>query len=288
MTRRNVLFLVAALVVAAIAGTAALRRPPAPEPVSDVPPAIDSSASSGNVAQNASATPVGTLSTSASAASAPAAALPSPGGAWAKLNAEQQEALAPLSQDWNRMSERQREKWIEIAKRFRTLSPDGRKRLHDRMADWVRLTPEQRQLARESYQNAKTLPPERKVQVWQQYQQLTEEQKKRLAADDKKLSNRPNVVSAPPSGRSGVKNPYAAVHRKDAGTAAKNGALPVPAPTASAPTATSGTTASASSASAPAPAAASNGTASAAPANGEKSGDKNGDAVFNSDLYHHN
>ncbi|VVD77621.1 putative transmembrane protein [Pandoraea aquatica] len=283
MTRRNVLFLVAALVVAALAGTAALRRSQAPEPVSDVPPVIDGTTASGNGTAAASG-PVGTLTTSQpAAASAPLAALPSPGGAWAKLNAAQQEALAPLSQDWNRMSDRQREKWVEIAKRFQTLSPEGRKRLHDRMADWVRLTPEQRQLARESYQNAKTLPPERKAQVWQQYQQLTEEQKKRLAADDKKQSNRPNVVSAPPTGRSGVKNPYAAVHRKD-GAAAKNGALPAPAPVASSPSAALPAPASGSSSSAAStPSAASNGAASAAPANSDKNAD-----TFNSDLYHHN
>ncbi|MFJ2993598.1 DUF3106 domain-containing protein [Pandoraea sp. NPDC087047] len=279
MTRRNVLFLVAALIVAAFAGTAALRRSQAPEPVSDVPPVIDGTrASSTANAASAVGAPVGTL-TNGVPASAAAAALPSPGGAWAKLNAAQQEALAPLAQDWNRMNDRQREKWVEIAKRFSTLSPEGRKRLHDRMADWVRLTPEQRQLARESYQNAKALPPERKAQVWQQYQQLTEDQKKRLAADDKKQSSRPNVVSAPPSGRSGVKNPYAAVHRKEANSANKNGALPVPAPAASAASAAQPAAASVPTAVAPAPAA-----ASTAPANG----DKNGDAVFNSDLYHHN
>ncbi|UVA77710.1 DUF3106 domain-containing protein [Pandoraea commovens] len=284
MTRRNVLFLVAALVVAALAGTAALRRSQAPEPVSDAPPVIDGTTASGNGAAAASG-PVGMLTASQPAAtSAPLAALPSPGGAWAKLNAAQQEALAPLAQDWNRMSERQREKWVEIAKRFQTLSPEGRKRLHDRMADWVRLTPEQRQLARESYQNAKTLPPERKAQVWQQYQQLTEEQKKRLAADDKKQSNRPNVVSAPPTGRSGVKNPYAAVHRKDGAAASKNGALPVPAPVASTPSAALPAPASGSSSPAASnPSAASNGAASAAPANSDKNAD-----TFNSDLYHHN
>ncbi|VVE62953.1 putative transmembrane protein [Pandoraea anapnoica] len=284
MTRRNVLFLVAALVVAALAGTAALRRSQAPEPVSDVPPVIDGTTASGNGAAAASG-PVGTLTASQPAAtSAPLAALPSPGGAWAKLNAAQQEALAPLAQDWNRMSERQREKWVEIAKRFQTLSPESRKRLHDRMADWVRLTPEQRQLARESYQNAKTLPPERKAQVWQQYQQLTEEQKKRLAADDKKQSNRPNVVSAPPTGRSGVKNPYAAVHRKDGAAASKNGALPVPAPVASTPSAALPAPVSGSSSpTASNPSAASNGAASAAPANSDKNAD-----TFNSDLYHHN
>lgn len=284
MTRRNVLFLVAALIVAALAGTAALRRSQAPEPVSDVPPLI-SGTSVPSAAGPASA-PVGSLTTDAATASSAQAAAPSPGGLWAKLTPSQQDALSPLAQNWNRMSDRQRDKWIEIAKRFHTLSPEGRKRLHDRMADWVGLTPEQRQLARESYQNAKTLPPERKAQVWQQYQQLTEDQKKRLAADDKKQANRPNVVSAPPSGRTGVKNPYAAVHRKDAGTTSKNGALPTPAAAAaSAPTAAQPTPASpASSSATPAPAGASAGAAGAGAANS----DKNGDAVFNSEIYHHN
>jgi hypothetical protein len=133
VTRRNVLFLVAALIVAALAGTAALRRSPAPVPVSDAPPTI-SSASAPDVAGPASA-PVGALSASAAApGSTPGAAVPSPGGYWARLTPAQQEALSPLAQDWNRMSDRQREKWVEIAKRFHTLSAEGRKRLHDRMA----------------------------------------------------------------------------------------------------------------------------------------------------------
>ncbi|EON13534.1 DUF3106 domain-containing protein [Pandoraea sp. SD6-2] len=282
MTRRNVLFLVAALIVAALAGTAVLRRSQAPEPVSDVPPLISGTSAPG--AASPASAPVGSLTTDAVApGSAPAAALPSPGGLWSKLTPSQQEALAPLAQDWNRMNERQRDKWIEIAKRFHTLSPEGRKRLHDRMADWVRLTPEQRKLARESYQNAKTLPPERKAQVWQQYQQLTEEQKKRLAADDKKQANHPNVVSAPPSGRTGVKNPYAAVHRKENAAAAKNGVLPSPAPSAaSAPAAAQPMPAPPTTASVPA------GVSTGAVGTGAANSDKNGETVFNSEIYHHN
>ncbi|VVD70808.1 DUF3106 domain-containing protein [Pandoraea soli] len=277
MTRRNVFLLLAALIVAALAGTAALRRTHAPEAVSDVPPVIAGASAPGGA--NPTHGPVGSLTASGPGASgAPVVSVASPGGYWAKLTASQREALAPLAQDWNRMSERQREKWIEIAKRFHTLSPEGRKRLHDRMADWVRLTPEQRKLARESYQNAKTLPPERKAQMWQQYQQLTEEQKKRLAADDRKQANRPNVVSAPPSGRPGVKNPYAAVHRKEAGTPGKNGALPAPV--------ASGVAAPATGQSMPTSAVPSPG---AAPASaGAANGDKNGDAVFNAEIYHHN
>lgn len=266
MTRRNISLLIAALVAAALAGTVALRHAQQPD--------------AGTAALDSTATASASPSTQADAATVPggssapaAAALPSPGGAWAKLTPRQQEALAPLAQNWNAMSDRQREKWVEIAGRFHKLSPEARKRLHDRMADWVRLTPEQRQLARESYQNAKNLPPDRKVQVWEQYQKLTDEQKKKLAADDKKLSNRPNVVSAPPSGRTGVKNPYAAVHRKqNPAEAAKNDMpSPVLAPAASAP-----------GASMPAPAPTAVGSATTPNAGAID------DSVINSDIYHHN
>ncbi|MBN9117107.1 MAG: hypothetical protein J0I36_18035, partial [Pandoraea sp.] len=107
MTRRNVFLLLAALIAAAIAGTAALRHTHAPEAVSDVPPVMaGASAPDGATPTNG---PVGNLTASgATASGAAATSIASPGGYWAKLTAGQREALAPLAQDWNRMSERQR------------------------------------------------------------------------------------------------------------------------------------------------------------------------------------
>ncbi|WP_155739977.1 hypothetical protein [Pandoraea pnomenusa] len=81
-----------------------------------------------------------------------------------------------------------------------------------------------------------------------------------------------------------MKNPYAAVHRKESITAGKTGALPAPAPTsASAPTAAQPASSSAAP-SAPASAASGAGGAGASAAGSDRSAD----AVFNSDLYHHN
>jgi hypothetical protein len=51
------------------------------------------------------------------------------------------------------------------------------------MREWVKLTPEQRRTARESYARAKQLNSNQKSEHWQTYQQLPEEQKKKLAAD---------------------------------------------------------------------------------------------------------
>jgi hypothetical protein len=74
-------------------------------------------------------------------------------------------------------------KWLAIGNKFAKMKPEEQQRLHDRMREWVKLTPEQRRVARESYTRAKKLDPDQKSARWQQYQQLPEEQKKKLAAD---------------------------------------------------------------------------------------------------------
>ena len=66
------------------------------------------------------------------------------------------------------------------------------------MSEWVRMTPDQRRVARENYQVSKALPPQARNKAWQAYQELTPEQKAKLAAIGRK--RRPTIVSAPPSG----------------------------------------------------------------------------------------
>ena len=62
------------------------------------------------------------------------------------------------------------------------------------------MTPQQRRLARENYQITRSLPTEKKAEAWDKYQQLPEEQKKKLAAADQ-VPRRPGAVSALPSGK---------------------------------------------------------------------------------------
>ena len=66
------------------------------------------------------------------------------------------------------------------------------------MREWIKLTPEQRRVARESFARAKKLNPDQKSEKWQQYQQLPEEQKKKLAAEaaaKKKVATLPSAKS---------------------------------------------------------------------------------------------
>jgi hypothetical protein len=147
--------------------------------------------------------------------------------AWAKLTSAEHVALAPFESQWDSFSEERQRKWLKIASRYAKMTPEAQKRLHDRMSEWVRMTPEQRRVARENYQVSKELPREARQNAWKAYQQLPEDQKQKLAQSERK--RRPTVVSAPPTGKSEIKDINRLVNGKD-----KLASVPVPAPSAGA------------------------------------------------------
>ncbi len=119
---------------------------------------------------------------------------------WTELTPVQQRILGPLQPLWDTLPELNRRKWLRIAERYPKFSPQEQARLQTRMAEWVKLTPQQRRLARENYQITRALPAEKKAEAWDKYQQLPEEQKKKLAAAER-VPRRPGAVSALPSGK---------------------------------------------------------------------------------------
>ncbi|MFC7513978.1 DUF3106 domain-containing protein [Herbaspirillum sp. GCM10030257] len=114
---------------------------------------------------------------------------------WAELTPAQQQALAPLGGEWDKMDGFRKKKWLAIGNKYASMNPDEQQRVQERMRDWVKLTPEQRRTARESYARAKELGPDKKSEEWQRYQQLPDEQKKKLAeaaASKKKVTTLPS------------------------------------------------------------------------------------------------
>lgn len=114
---------------------------------------------------------------------------------WSELNPAQQHALMPLAAEWNRLEPIRKRKWLEIGNKFAMMKPDEQARLQGRMRDWAKLTPEQRRVARESFARTKKLNPDQKSAQWQQYQQLPEEQKKKLATDAGRKKHVANLPS---------------------------------------------------------------------------------------------
>ena len=91
---------------------------------------------------------------------------------WAELAPTQQQVLAPLASDWDNFDAQRKRKWIGIAKRYPTMTPDEQARVQRRMQDWAKLTPEQRRAASERYKKIEKLPPEKRQALkseWEQY-----------------------------------------------------------------------------------------------------------------------
>ena len=101
---------------------------------------------------------------------------------WRTLTSAEKLALQPLQAEWDQMDGVRKQKWLQLANRFANLKPEEQQRVHERMREWAKLTPEQRELARETYARARKIAPDQKTASWQSYQQLPEEQKKKLAA----------------------------------------------------------------------------------------------------------
>ncbi|WP_051566724.1 DUF3106 domain-containing protein [Herminiimonas sp. CN] len=70
---------------------------------------------------------------------------------WSALSAGQQQALAPLAADWDRLDSAHKNKWLAISNKFPSMKPEERSRIQNRMREWVKLSPQQRRIARENY-----------------------------------------------------------------------------------------------------------------------------------------
>ena len=121
---------------------------------------------------------------------------------WAALTAQQKLALAPLAPEWDKLDEIRKKKWLEIANKYASMKPDEQVRVQERMQTWMKLTPEQRMQVRENFARSKQIKPEQKSAQWQEYQQLSEEQKTQLANE---ASKKKSVTNVPPESQRNVK-----------------------------------------------------------------------------------
>lgn len=105
----------------------------------------------------------------------------SDGPAWSSLTATQKKALQPLENDWNGIDVQRKNKWLEIAGKFGTLSPQQQARVQTRMTEWARLSPRERGQARLNYKEAQQVPLQDRREKWESYNALAPEQRRQLA-----------------------------------------------------------------------------------------------------------
>lgn len=111
---------------------------------------------------------------------------------WRDLSNAQRLALAPLESEWDRMEGPRKRRWIEVSARFGSLDAAEQQRVHERMRQWMKLTPKQRDLARENFSKTNKLAQGDKAANWENYKQLSAEQKRKLA------SKPPGVLNSTP------------------------------------------------------------------------------------------
>lgn len=115
---------------------------------------------------------------------------------WSHLNPLQQAVLASLESDWSSFTPASKNKWLKVANRYPTMSSAEQERLQSRMAAWAKLPQKDRRLARDNYLSSLQFPPEQKAAAWEAYQQLSEEEKQKLAQQE--LNKRKSsAVTAP-------------------------------------------------------------------------------------------
>ncbi len=102
-------------------------------------------------------------------------------GKWHQLKADEKKALQPLAARWGELTDTQRSKWLAIAQHFDKLSPAEQQIMQTRMAEWVALNPVQRNQARLNFNTVQTLSKDEKKNRWDEYQSLSEEEKRRLS-----------------------------------------------------------------------------------------------------------
>ncbi len=101
---------------------------------------------------------------------------------WAELSAQQQQSLAPLAGTWRVLGESHKRKWLALSQNYPTMPPGEQARLHSRMAEWAALSPQQRTLARLNFAESRKIDADDKRAKWEAYQNLSPEEKRKLAA----------------------------------------------------------------------------------------------------------
>lgn len=116
---------------------------------------------------------------------------------WRSLSPAQQQALAPLQQEWPKVDARRKQKWLEVASRYATMPRDEQTRVQARMTDWLALSPTERARARTLYQEARQVPADERQARWRAYQALSADERHRLAKESHPAP-RQSVATEPP------------------------------------------------------------------------------------------
>jgi|UPI000688105D hypothetical protein len=107
---------------------------------------------------------------------------------WRDLTSRQQRALQPLAAYWDELTEPHKRKWLAISRDYAKLPAADQEVLHSRMTEWASLSNQERAQARLNFADVKQVPVDERKAKWEAYQQLSDEEKGKLAAKARTVS----------------------------------------------------------------------------------------------------
>lgn len=132
------------------------------------------------------------------------------GPIWKEISAEQRRILQPLESRWSSMSELTKRRWLVLADRYPQLDAHEQAKFQTRMITWSSLSAQQRNQARFNFATAKRLSANDLQAKWDAYQALSEDEKKRLAAQAAKAKAKGAATAIKPTRRKLARIPAAA------------------------------------------------------------------------------
>jgi len=114
---------------------------------------------------------------------------------WQQLSPLQQTVLASLESDWSSFTPASKTKWLKVADRYPAMTTAEQERLQARMAAWAKLPQKDRRIARDNYLSSMQFPVEQKTAAWEAYQQLSDEEKQKLAQQEQSRKKTGAVTS---------------------------------------------------------------------------------------------
>lgn len=133
--------------------------------------------------------------------------LSSAGPQWKEITAAQRQVLMPLRERWNSMGALTKRRWLVLADRYPHMDAPEQTKLLTRMTTWASLSTQQRNQARLNFSTAKQLTAQELQAKWDEYQALSEAEKKRLAEQAIKTKATKKAKRRPVASQSAPKTP---------------------------------------------------------------------------------
>jgi hypothetical protein len=108
---------------------------------------------------------------------------------WSELSGKQQELLAPLKNDWDNMTNAQRERWLKVGRKYENEPVERQAVMRERVSTWSKMSPRDKAAARENYKALKEKRQGERNSSWNSYQSLDPKQRDEFKANKSNKQN---------------------------------------------------------------------------------------------------